>query len=77
MFVKCVVAGHGAEGPDLFFVIVDCSEVQYEDGYHYLRAEEWAKDDLDVDGPCVVFDEHDPPKPLFDLFKWETASIIL
>lgn len=74
MTVKCVIACHNASGePDLFFCKVTCTKQEYGNGDHYERAENYAKDQ-GYSGPMVVFDEHDGPKALFDLFVWESAS---
>lgn len=76
MEVKCVVACHNASGePDLFFVKVECSEVDYDHGDHYEKAESAAYDE-GYSGPMVVFDENDGPSGLFALFTWESASIV-
>ena len=76
MIVKCVVACHNASGePDLYFCKVNCSEADYEVGEHYEIAEGEATEQ-GYSGPMVVFDENDGPKALFDLFVWESASIV-
>ena len=76
MIVKCVVACHNAGGePDLYFVKVDCQESEYDVGQHYEMAEESAIED-GYSGPMVVFDENDGPNSLFDLFEWESASVV-
>ena len=76
MRIKCVIAGHGLNGPDLGFVIVECTQDDYDAGAHYEVAAEWAETDLDLDIPRVVFDEHDHPQFLFEHFAWETATVI-
>lgn len=73
MIVRMVVAAHGLDGPDLYFCKVDCSQEQYDNGDHYDAAKSAAKDN-DYEGSMVAFDENDPPKPLFDLFNWDSAS---
>ena len=76
MIVKCVVACHNASGePDLYMVKGECSEEQYGNGEHYELAED-AAGGKGYSGPMVVFDENDGPKCLFDLFVWESASIV-
>lgn len=75
MIVKCIVAGHGGDGPDLFFVKVDCTKEQYADGDHYGIAQNAAEEN-GYEGPFVVFDEDDGAgKHLLPLFQWETADI--
>ncbi len=74
MIVKMVVAAQGQDGPDLYFCKVDCTEQQYADGDHYDRAKEAAEEN-GYEGSMIAFDEHDPPKPLFGLFNWESASV--
>lgn len=73
MIVKMVVAAQGNDGPDLYFCKVACSEEQYNEGEHYRRAEK-AANDYGYEGSMVAFDEKDPPKPLFGLFDWDTAT---
>lgn len=76
MEIKCVVACHNAGGePDLYFVKVSCSEEEYGYGDHYEKAEDHARGE-GYSGPMVVFDENDGPKALFDLFVWESASLV-
>ncbi len=67
MQVKTIVGGWSSEGPDLYFCIVDCTTNQYGNGQHYITAQEAAKE-YGFDEPMVAFDEHDPPKAMFDLF---------
>ena len=71
---RMVVAGTNANGePDLFFCRVICRQEQYDTGDHYDAAADTAL--LNGYGsPFVIFDEHDPPKSLFNLFDWDTAS---
>jgi len=73
MIVRMVVAAHGNDGPDLYFCKVECSQEQYDDGDHYDSAE-FSADANGYGHPMVTFDENDPPKPLFDLFNWDSAS---
>ena len=75
MIVRCVIAGEGINGPDLWFVKVNVSEEQYDQEEHREIAKRWAEEQ-GVDELCVVLDEYDNPKSLFDLFVWESASII-
>lgn len=74
MVIKMVVAAQGYDGPDLYFCKVKCSQDQYDDGEHYECAEDAARQ-LGYEKPMVAFDENDPPKPLFSLFNWESASL--
>lgn len=76
MVVKMVVvvAAQGCDGPDFYFCKVDCSQDQYDCGYHYEVAKKAAKD-YGYELPMVAFDELDPPKALFSLFNWESASV--
>ena len=75
MIVKCLVACDTGDGPDVAFVMVDCTKDQYENGEHYDAAKDWALDQ-DCDAPMVVIDENDRPKPLFSHFRWDTATTI-
>lgn len=74
MIVRMVVAAHGFDGPDLYFCKVECSQEQYDDGEHYDIAKSAAKEN-GYDEPMVAFDENDPPKAMFDLFEWDTATV--
>ena len=74
MIIKMVVAGQGFDGPDLYFCKLDMSEKDIHNGNHYDFAKLHAKKH-GFDGEMVAFDENDNPKPLFDLIKWETASV--
>lgn len=73
MLVKMVVAAQGYDGPDLYFCKVQCSQEQYDNGYHYECAEEYAEKH-GYSAPMVAFDENDPPKAMFSLFNWESAT---
>jgi hypothetical protein len=76
MLINMVIAGTNANGDsDLFFCKVDISEQGYADGEHFTAAQEYAQDE-GYEGPFVVFDQYSPPKPMFDLFEWNTASVI-
>jgi hypothetical protein len=75
METKVVVASFNASGePDFYFCKIECTEQQYNNGEHYERAEKAASEN-GYEGPMVAFDQKDPPKPLFDLFKWDSASV--
>lgn len=76
MIVRCIVAGHGGDGPDLFFVQVQCGDEAYTVGDHYQGAEKWASGE-GYDGPFVVFDEKDPGgRAMMHLFEWDSASCV-
>jgi hypothetical protein len=55
--------------------MVECNEKQYSTGEHYEAAKAWAALN-GYDHPMVVMDENDPPKPIFELFEWQSASIV-
>lgn len=75
MVCKMVVAATNAGGePDLYFCKVDCAEQDYQLGWHYEAAKNAAKDN-GYEGEMVAFDENDPPKPLFNLFNWDSATV--
>ena len=74
MIVKVVVAGNGFDGPDFYFCKVECNQEQYDNGEHYDAAKSAAANN-GYDSPMVAFDENDPPKLLFDLFNWDSASV--
>jgi len=73
MTIKMVIAASGFDGPDLYFCKVECNEEQYENGDHYDCAKEAAAES-GYEEPMVAFDENDSPKPLFNLFTWDSAS---
>lgn len=76
MIIKMVIAGTNANGEsDLLFCKVTVTEDDYNDGKHFSKAEEYAKEE-GYEGPFVVFDEYSPPKPMFHLFVWKTATIV-
>lgn len=76
MVIRCVVAGHSGDGPDLWFVAVQCSGPEYRDGQHYEAATQWASSQ-GIDSPMIVFDEHDrSANKLIPLFEWDTASVV-
>ena len=39
MKIRCVVACHDVEGPNLYYVKVECNQEQYDEGSHYEAAE--------------------------------------
>lgn len=62
--------------PDLYFVIISCSEEQYNNGDHYQYTELCAMDE-GYEGPFVCFDENDSAgKALLHLFAWNTSKIV-
>jgi hypothetical protein len=73
MTINMVVAANGFDGPDFYFCKVECSQAQYNDGEHYDAAKRAARGN-GYDDPMVAFDENDPPKPLFKMFNWDSAS---
>jgi len=74
--IKCIVSVTNSNGePDLFFIIVNATEEQIENGEHY----DTAKDEACDYGyePYLVYDENDSAgKSMLSLFQWETASVI-
>ena len=73
--IKVCVGCESTNGPDLFFVKVECTDEQYENGVHYMIALDWVRENHEVDGPYWVCDENDPAKAVMDLFNWDTASV--
>ena len=75
MIQNIVVAATNANGDaDLFFFKMRMTEDDYNNGYHYESAIQYAESQ-DYEQPMVVFDGS-MPKALEDLFEWDTASII-
>lgn len=74
--VKCIVAAHNANGePDLFFVIVRCTEDQYDNGDHYAAANDFAE--TQGYDPALAYDEDDSAgRAMLGLFDWQTASSV-
>ena len=77
MNIKCVVACHDGDGPNFYFVKVDCTKEQYDNGEHYEAAEGIIRENYDVDGPFWVCDENDYPVNFIisNFPKWETADV--
>jgi hypothetical protein len=75
--VRVLVVCHDFNGPNVFLCNVECTIDQYDDGQHYLRAEQAARD-AGYDGPMVSVDECDTPVELFAAYgddKWEEAGV--
>ena len=74
--LKCIIAGHNSNGdPDLYFVKVEGTPKQFEEGSHYRAAKRAAEDNGYE--PGVAFDEEDTAgKRLLPLFDWSTASTV-
>lgn len=76
MNIKCIVAATNSNGdPDLFFVIVSCTQEQQEEGEHY----EVAKGAAEKQGyePYLAYDENDSAgRAMLPLFAWESASVV-
>lgn len=71
---KVVVAATNANGEsDFYFCKVKCEKWAFDEGRHYEIAKEAAKEN-GYEGEMVAFDELDPPKGLFELFEWDSAS---
>lgn len=73
--VRCVVAGVNASGePDFYFVKVECTEEEYDNGEHYACAKQAANDAGYK--PYLAYDEQDAGgRAMMDLFEWDTASV--
>ena len=70
-----VACSNAMGGPDFFFVEVEATQKQIEQGKHYTAAEIQAGSE-GYESPYVCFDEIDGPSGLFGLFEWDTASVI-
>jgi hypothetical protein len=76
MKIKTIVACRNANGePDLYFVKVDCTSKQYENGEHYKAANLQAeREGYDA---YLAYDENDSAgRAMLPLFKWESATTI-
>lgn len=70
MKIRCVVSCRNANGtPDFYPCLVECTPDEREQGEHYDRAKEMAKE-AGHEGFGLVYDEDDGPQWLFDqLFR--------
>ena len=60
MKIKCLVACANSNGePELLRVTVECTQTEYDNGYHYDKAKEFAEGD-GYESPVWVADENDP-----------------
>jgi hypothetical protein len=73
--VKVAVGCTGHNGPDLFFVVVDCTQEQYDNGEHYEAAQGIVMENNYVGGPYWCVDENDPAKAVLTLCAdWNQAE---
>lgn len=72
----CVGCSITVAGPDLYFVKVECTQEQIDNGDHYDIARNWAQANFDVGGPYWVCDEDDPAKSVMRLADWDSAVSI-
>ena len=74
--IKCIVSCINSNGePDLYFIVIECSEDQYDNGDHY----DAAKGQCEEDGyePYLAYDENDAAgNSMLPLFIWESATIL-
>lgn len=59
MKIRCVVACHDVNGPNIYYVKVKCTEKQYDAGEHYEAAQGYIEENYSVGGPFWVCDEKD------------------
>lgn len=73
--VKVAVGCEGHNGPDLYFVVVDCTNEQYNEGKHYEAARGIVEENYEVGGPFWCVDQADPAKAVLTLCAdWNTAD---
>ena len=74
--IHCIVAASNSNGdPDLFFVKVRCTQEQYDNGAHYVRAKA-AAESAGYE-PFLAYDEQDSAgRAMLPLFEWKTASTV-
>lgn len=75
--IKCVIACINSNGePDFFFVKVNGTEDQINDGYHYDAAKKYCDDEGYVSH--LAYDENDCgfTACFENSFVWESASVI-
>jgi hypothetical protein len=74
--VKCIVSCLNSNGePDLYFIVIECTDEQYNDGDHY----DAAKAQCEEDGyeSYLAYDENDSAgNAMLPLFTWESATIL-
>jgi len=75
MIINCVVAAENSNGePDFYFVKVECSQKQYDEGFHYEVAK--AKANMEGYRAYLAYDQNDTAgKMLSPLFAWITADL--
>ena len=76
MQIKCIVSAINSNGePDLYFTVIECSQVQYDSGEHYDAAiGQCNEDGYDA---YLAYDENDAAgKMLLPLFEWESANVV-
>lgn len=75
--IRCAVAAHNSNGePDLFFVKVEATDEQIENGKHYEAATDAANEEGYAASNIVFDEECAAGRALLPLFQWETASIV-
>ena len=78
MIINCIVACRNSNGePDLFFVKVDCTSDQYNNGEHYDAAKKQAELE-GYEAPFVAFDDCDSAgRAMLPLCAyWDTTEIV-
>jgi hypothetical protein len=76
MIIKCIVAAQNSNGEsDFYFVKVDCTQEQYDNGEHYSAACDKAEEEgYDA---FLAYDENDVGgKAILDKFAWDSAITI-
>jgi hypothetical protein len=77
MKLRCAVAATTADGtPGFFFLRINCSNRDYNDGGHYDYAKEEAEEH-GYEGEMVVFDENDGPEWLFADFPEDAPTFTI
>lgn len=73
---KCIVSCINSNGDsDLYFIVIECTEEQYNIGEHY----DAAKAQCEEDGyeAYLAYDENDAAgNSMLPLFNWDSANIL-
>ena len=76
MIMPCFVAAINSNGePSFYFVKIDCTQEQFDNGNHYDAAMQKARDEGYE--PHLAYDAVDAAgKAAMKLFEWHTADIV-
>lgn len=74
--IRCVVAGFNANGePDFWFIRVEATVLEIEEGIHYIAAENHAENNA-FDAAVVYDEDNAAGKQLMPLVDWKNVSLV-